>query len=190
MTKQTNWADLLTSWQSEAKLLVSLIPDSIVDEKDKPEQLPTDLLRGPATDFEIAAAHEKIGGSLPRDLIDFYSSSNGWHQLAFDEYDLDIVPVGSVKRLAEVDSSLKASIADYATEADDGRNFFRREELDNVVLLSDHRSGCYLVNVSGLNAGQCCVVRWKSSPQLFGSFYDLMESERQRCLNSLREMLG
>jgi hypothetical protein len=190
MTKQINWSEFLTSWQSEAKLLVSLIPNSIVDEKDKPEQLPTDLLCQQATDLEIAAAHERLGGSLPRDLIDFYSSSNGWHQLAFDEYDLDILPVGSVNRLAEMDGALTASIADYATEADDGRNFFRKEELSNVVLVSDYRSGCYLVNISGRNVGQCCAVRWKSSPQLFGSFYDLMESERQRCLNSLREMLG
>lgn len=188
---RSEWGGFLSSWKDEALLLVSLIPDYVLDQQAKTELFPGQPMKDAATHDAVSAAQSRLGCELPVDLADFFLTSNGWVQYGFDEHDLEVLAIGDIFYLADADKPLREGVSAYAENVVDDayRNFFRSCDLGKVAFLSDHKSGCYLVNLAGPFAGECAVVRWHAAPQLFSSFSDLMVSERVRCLNGIRSML-
>lgn len=185
------WTEFLLSWQGEAEHLISLIPNYVLDEKTKAELFRNRPMSMPADMDAINAAESRLLSKIPVDLASFFLVSNGWHQYGFDEHDLTILPIKDIYSLSAADEHLRSGISGYATcsPVKDDRNFFREEDLGGVVVVSDHMSGCYLLNLIGQRAGESSVVRWHAAPQLFATFSELMLSERDRCLNGLRSML-
>lgn len=185
------WNDFLSSWQDEALHLISLIPEHVLDQQAKAALFSGRPMSESASLDTVSAAQLRLGYDLPVELTDFFLTSNGWVQYGFDEHDLEILAIEDAYFLLDAGKALREGLSAYA-ESQGGsseRNFFRNSDLDKVVLLSDHKSGCYLVNLAGPFAGECVVVRWHAAPQLFSSFSNLMIFERVRCLNGLRSML-
>lgn len=188
---RSEWSDFLSAWQDEAMLLVSLIPDHVLDQQARADLFPSNPMKAPATDHEISVAQSRLECDIPDELSHFFLASNGWLQYGFDEHDLEVLPVSGIYYLANADRQLREGVSGYTESVGEGarRNFFRGSDLGKAAFLSDHKSGCYLVNLAGPFAGECAVVRWQSAPQLFASFSDLMVSEKNRCLDGLRSML-
>lgn len=185
------WSDFLGAWEKDVKHIVSLIPEHVLSAGVKADMFGHEQSRPPASEEAIAAVSERFNVSLPMDVTNFYLSSNGWIQLGFDEYALEIFPVEKILRFNDLDRELRSGISGYSTSLPAGaeRKFFREIDLEGAIVISDQRSGCYLVNPSGPFAGECSVLRWHGTPRLFASFADLMQAERLRCLNELRSLL-
>lgn len=184
------WGFFLKSWQNEVMLLISLIPDHVLDQQAKANQFADQPMRPPADKDAVYAAQSRLKVNLPEELVSFYLASNGWSQYGFDEYSLKILPIADLCYLS-ASEQVRDEVFGYADFPEGGAQggFFRKSDLNNVVIISDHDSGCYLASVSGPSTGECAVVRWHAAPQLFSSFEDLMVSEKVRCLEGLRSLL-
>ena len=191
-----NWREFLTAWEEEAKLIVSLIPESVVEEQERAERFPTRLMRDAAAPEDVRGSIGKLGRPLPLDMREFYLASNGWYQLGFDEYDLEILSATNLYRLAEAESRVVSAVMSYANDGSIvgvGSEIYKTSDADSLVVLSDASpSGLYLAVIDDRASADTCpcyVLRYQSAPRKFGSFGALMKFERDRCLNSLRSLL-
>jgi hypothetical protein len=188
---RSEWAVFLRSWQDEVLLLISLIPDYVLDKQAKMELFSSRPMKEPAAHYAVSTTELKLDCELPLELAEFFLASNGWFQYGFDEHDLEVLAIRDINYLSASDKALREGVSAYAESVGSGadRNFFHARDMDRVALISDHKSGCYLVSLAGPFAGECAVVRWHAAPKLFSSFSNLMMSERHRCLNGLRSLL-
>ncbi|MEZ5440246.1 MAG: SMI1/KNR4 family protein [Lysobacterales bacterium] len=177
-----NWRSILSEWEAEARSAIDAIPDCVLSSQERSEVFSEEMFRVGSDGDAVQSAESRLGLVLPEDLKAFYQTSNGWKQYGFDEYDLTILPVESIVRLRDFKGDLLDRVSEYNLCDDPG---------SLILLTDDCPSGVYVLGIKNQNGSSnysAVVLRFHSHPPFYLSFSDLMNSERQRCLKSLRGM--
>jgi hypothetical protein len=172
--------------------VLSLVPESVISAAERADQYSMSPMRAGAPPDVVEQVNRRLGGRLPRDLLSFYSVSDGWHQYGFDECDLDVLQIQELSALPFVAESVRNAAISYAS-SDPEHAVFRRFRESDVVVLGHCRSGMYLMDLSAevqSAAERAYVIRFHATPKRFHSFSAMMIAERNRCLQSLRSLLG